>query len=106
VAAEHDDHRALTPSSGGDGRYDALEVARNEHVRKRLEKRVKAFVASRWRREFRGGDLVRAPLDWNCSNSGEVSFRDRRGSFDLGLRSLSSAGRGAAFTAYGLGDGK
>jgi hypothetical protein len=106
VTAEHYDHRAFLSACLGDRGDHELEVARDENVGKRFQECREAAVLQRWRGEFRSGDLVGAPLNWNGANSGEIGFRCLRGTSIRGFGSRALLRKGAAITAYGLGDGK
>jgi hypothetical protein len=106
VTTEHHDYCALFPACFGNGGDDELEVACDQNVWQCAQKRGKAPIAARRRREFRSGDLVWSPLDRNGANLGEIGFRRLTGAASLRLCSRTFLRAGAAITAYGFGDGK
>ncbi|MGH7713139.1 MAG: hypothetical protein ACREOG_17750, partial [Gemmatimonadaceae bacterium] len=57
-----------------DRAHHTPEVACDEDVRERVEKRVEGGVAGRRMREFGGADLVRPTRDGNGANRAEVRF--------------------------------
>ena len=79
VAAEHDDHAALAPVRGGDGVDDGEEVAGDEDVGERAQKRAEGAVAPRRGRELLGAHLVRTAGDRDGANGREVGLAARGG---------------------------
>jgi hypothetical protein len=79
VATEHDDDSSPILFCGRDGVNDATEIARDENVGKRFEKGGEASISARRRGKLSRDNFVRAPLDWNGADFGEIGFRDGPG---------------------------
>jgi hypothetical protein len=79
VAAEHDDDSSPIRFCGRYRVNDATEIARDENVGKRFEKGGEASISARRRGKLSRDNFVRAPLDWNGADFGEIGFRDGPG---------------------------
>src|SRR3982751_2238313 len=97
VPAEHDDDTALTPCGGDDRVDDAPEVARDEHVGERRQKRSEAAVVGGRMGELLRLHLVRAPRHGNGADRAKVGL----GSRPFELRIGGHGGEAAALRSDG-----
>jgi hypothetical protein len=74
VSAEHHHDAPLAAVGGDDCVDDCEEIARDENVRQRTQKRAEGAVGPRWGRELFGANLVRAASDRDRADRGEVSL--------------------------------
>jgi len=79
VSAEHDDDPALPTIGADDGIDDGEEVAGDENVRQRTQKRAEGAIAPRWGGELLGANLVRPARDRDRADRGEVGLATIRG---------------------------
>jgi len=79
MAAEHDDDTALAAVRRHDRIHDGEEVARDENVRQRTQKRAEGAIAPRWGGELLGANLVRPARDRDRADRGEVGLATIRG---------------------------
>jgi hypothetical protein len=77
VTAKHDYDAPFSARRRGDRVDDRAKVARDENVRERVEERAKRPVIAGGMREFGRADFVRAPGDWNRSDSREIRLASR-----------------------------
>ena len=83
VPAEHNDYAALATLCLHYGVYDAHEVTRDEHIRKRGEKRrERSLAVGRRRRELFGAYLVGSPCNRHGPYGSEVRFAMSHGGGD------------------------
>lgn len=75
MPAEHHDYAAGISLCRRDRAHDSEKIAGDENVGQGREKRGEAPVLPGGRRKLLGVNLVRAALDRNSTNPGEIGFR-------------------------------